>query len=106
MNKIKKTWGIRGQLIAGLTLATVAAIALLGFLSIKMLEWSALFRKAKEAEVIAAVVQTFVQDRQGAEAKAKGLRDFVKNITEKGIIRDMSIADEKGKVFFVTGEGV
>ncbi|HLA51629.1 MAG TPA: hypothetical protein VJZ92_05215, partial [Thermodesulfobacteriota bacterium] len=104
MNKIKKTWGIRGQLIAGLTLATVAAIALLGFLSIKMLEWSALFRKAKEAEVIAAVVQTFVQDRQGAEAK--GFRDFVKSIMEKGIIRDMSITDEKGRVFFVTGEGV
>ena len=104
MDKIKKTWGIRGQLIAGLTLATVAAIALLGFLSIKMLEWSALFRKAKEAEVIAAVVQTFVQDRQGAEAK--GFRDFVKSIMEKGIIRDMSITDEKGRVFFVTGEGV
>ena len=112
MDKIKKTWGIRGQLIAGLTLVTVAAIALLGFLSIKMLEWSALFRKAKEAEVIAAVVQTFVQDmppiesiggRQGVEAK--GFRDFIKSIMEKGIIRDMSITDEKGRVFFVTGEG-
>src|SRR3989338_11697434 len=98
MDKIKKTWGIRGQLIAGLTLATVAAIALLGFLSIKMLEWSALFRKAKEAEGIAAVVQTFVQDRQGADAK--GLREFVKSIMEKDIIRDMSITDEKGRGFF------
>ncbi len=113
MDKIKKPWGIRGQLIAGITLVTVAAIALLGFLSIKMLEWSALFRKAKEAEVIAAVVQTFVQDmppieyigdRQGAEAK--GFRDFVKSIMEKGIIRDMGITDEKGRVFFVTGKGV
>jgi len=106
MDKIKKAWGIRGQLIAGLTLVTVAAIALLGFLSIKMLEWSALFRKAKEAEVIAAVVQTFVQDRQGAETKTKGLRDFVKSIMEKGIIRDMSITDEKERVFFVTSEGL
>ncbi|MEK6599860.1 MAG: hypothetical protein AABY52_05935, partial [Deltaproteobacteria bacterium] len=113
MDKIKKTWGIRGQLIAGLTLVTVAAIALLGFLSIKMLEWSVLFRKAKEAEVIAAVVQTFVQDRPPIEsvggrydAEAKGFRDFVKSIMGKGIIRDMSITDEKGKVFFVTGGGV
>src|SRR3989338_7652861 len=104
MDKIKKTWGIRVQLIAGITIITVAAIALLGFLSIKMMEWSALLRKAKEAEVIAAVVQTFVQDRQGAETK--GFSDFVKSIMEKGIIRDMSIADEKGRAFFVTGEGL
>lgn len=111
MDKIKKRWGIRGQLIAGLTLVTVAAIALLGFLSIKMLEWSALFRKTKEAEIIAAVVQTFVQERPPAESfkgryETKGLADFVKGIVEKGIIKDMSIMDENGGIMFVTGDGI
>ena len=95
-------WGIRTQLIVGITVVTVGAIALIGFLSIKMLEWNALFRKGKEAEVIVTAIKTFIQEKEGTETKR--LRDFVASITEKGLIKGMTIMDGEGKVFFVTGQ--
>ena len=94
--------GIKAQLIIGIAVVTVGAIALIGFLSIKMLEWNAIFRKGKEAEVIVTAIKTFIQEKEGTETKR--FRDFVASITEKGLIKGMTIMDGEGKVFFVTGQ--
>ena len=94
--------GIKAQLIIGIAVVTVGAIALIGFLSIKMLEWNALFRKGKEAEVIVTAIKTFIQEKE--ETETKRFRDFVASITEKGLIKGMTIMDGEGKVFFVTGQ--
>jgi signal transduction histidine kinase len=97
-------WGIRAQLIAGITVVTVGAIALLGVLSIKMLEWNALYRKGKEAEVIGMFIQVLVKNGQGiTESNLKG---FVAGMTENGLIKNMAIIDEKGEAIFITGEGI
>ncbi|MBI3752545.1 MAG: HAMP domain-containing protein [Deltaproteobacteria bacterium] len=97
-------WGIKTQLIAGIAIITVAAITLLGFLSIKMLEWNALYRKGKEAEVIAAAIHAYIGEGQAAEAA--GLKKFVAALSEKGVIKDMAVVDDKGKIWFVIGEGL
>ena len=97
-------WGIRAQLIAGIMVVTVGAVALIGVLSIKMLEWNALYRKGKEAEVVGIFIQTLVNSGQGiAESNLKG---FVAGMTENGLIKNMAIIDEKGKAIFIMGEGI
>ncbi|MBI5874791.1 MAG: HAMP domain-containing protein, partial [Deltaproteobacteria bacterium] len=96
--------GIRVQLIAGITIITVAAIALLGFLSIKILEWSALYRKGKEAEVIAMFIQAVAHDDKGFEGNS--LKGFISKLSEKVVIKDLAIIDEKGRASFVTGQGL
>ena len=97
-------WGIRAQLIAGIMVVTVGAVALIGVLSIKMLEWNALYRKGKEAEVIGMFIQVLVKNGQRiAESNLKG---FVAGMTENGLIKNMAIIDEKGKAIFITGEGI
>lgn len=96
--------GIRVQLIAGITIITVAAIALLGFLSIRMLEWNALYRKGKEAEVVALFIQAIAHDDKGLEGNS--LKGFISKLSEKGVIKDMAIIDEKGRASFVTGQGL
>ena len=101
MAKIKNKWGIRAQLVAGIVLVTVGAIALIGFLSIKMLEWNALFRKAKEAEVILTFIQTLIQE--GQDANMSGLKRFISKTAENGVINTLVIVDEKGKTIFITG---
>lgn len=96
--------GIRAQLIAGIIIVTVGAIALIGFLSIRMLEWNALYRKSKEAEVIVASIQAYIAE--GRTSGATGLQKFVSALSEKAVIKDMAIVDDKGKVWFVAGEGL
>jgi len=97
-------WGIRAQLIAGIMVVTVGAVALIGVLSIKMLEWNALYRKGKEAEVVGIFIQTLVNSGQGiAESNLKG---FVAGMTENSLIKNVTIIDEKGKAIFITGEGI
>ena len=98
------TFGIRAQLIAGIMVVTVGAVALIGVLSIKMLEWNALYRKGKEAEVVGIFIQTLVNSGQGiAESNLKG---FVAGMTENSLIKNVTIIDEKGKAIFITGEGI
>lgn len=97
-------WGIRVQLIAGITIITAAAIALLGLLSMRMLEWNSLYRKSKEAETIAAFIQTLVQDGKGFESHV--LKGFVAKLSEKAVVKDMAIVDAKGNSIFVTGQGL
>src|SRR3990172_2244444 len=98
------TFGIRAQLIAGIMVVTVGAVALIGVLSIKMLEWNALYRKGKEAEVIGMFIQVLVKNGQRiAESNLKG---FVAGMTENGLIKNMAIIDEKGEAIFITGEGI
>lgn len=101
MAKIKNKWGIRAQLVAGIVLVTVGAIALIGFLSIKMLEWNALHRKGKEAEVILTFIQALIQE--GQDANMSGLKRFISKTAENGVINTLVIVDEKGKTIFITG---
>src|SRR3990172_1756738 len=97
-------WGIKIKLIAGIMVVTVGAVALIGVLSIKMLEWNALYRKGKEAEVVGIFIQTLVNSGQGiAESNLKG---FVAGMTENSLIKNVTIIDEKGKAIFITGEGI
>lgn len=96
--------GIRVQLIAGITIITVAAIALLGFLSIRILEWNALYRKGKEAEVVTMFIQAAAHDDKGLEGNV--LKGFISKLSEKGVIKDLAIIDEKGRASFVTGQGM
>lgn len=100
---IKNVRSIRTQLIAGITVTTVTAIVLLGFLNIKMLEWNALLRKSKEAELAVKFIQTFVHDEN--EITENTIKGFIAKVVEKGLIKDIAILDAKGRVIFVTGEG-
>ena len=100
---IENVRSIRTQLIAGITVTTVTAIVLLGFLNIKMLEWNALLRKSKEAELIVKFIQTFIHDEN--EITENMIKGFIAKIAEKGLIKDIAILDAKGMAIFVTGEG-
>src|SRR3989304_5454101 len=101
--KLEKTFprfalSIKAQLIAGITVVAVGAVALIGVLSIKMLEWNALYRKGKEAEVVGIFIQTLVNSGQGiAESNLKG---FVAGMIENSLIRNVRIMEEKGKAIF------
>ncbi|MBI5236393.1 MAG: hypothetical protein HY886_09125 [Deltaproteobacteria bacterium] len=98
-----KAWGLRGRLIVGALLVTAGAIILMGFLSIKMLEWSLLYAKAKEAEIIATTVQAVLKDGKGYETNAfKGL---AAKLVEKGAIQALSIVGSGNAPVFVVGKG-
>ena len=99
---IKNVRSIRTQLIAGITVTTVTAIVLLGFLNIKMLEWNALLRKSKEAELIVKFIQTFIHDEN--EITENMIKGFIAKIAEKGLMKDIVVLDGKGREIFVTGE--
>lgn len=101
---MKKILGRRGRLIAGVMLTTIGAVILMGFLSVKMLEWSLLYRKGAEAEIIAASVQAIVRDGKGYETNA--FKGFVARVVEKGVIQDLSVIDSSGRPSFVTGKGL
>ncbi len=96
--------GIRAQLIIGITVVTVGAVALIGFWSIKKLKWCALHRKGKEAETIAAFIQTSIQEGKGIEGNT--LKRFIAKVVENGVVKDMAIIDEKGRAIFITGKGL
>src|SRR3990167_3950912 len=78
-------------------------IVLLGFLNIKMLEWKALLRKSKEAELAVKFIQAFVHDEN--EITENTIKGFIAKVAEKGLIKDIAILDAKGMAIFVTGEG-
>lgn len=101
---MKKAWGFRGRLIAGALLVTAGAVILMGFLSIKMLEWSLLYGKGKEAEIVATAIQVIVRDGKGYETDA--FKGFAAKAVEKGVIRDLSVIGSTGKPSFVAGKAL
>lgn len=101
---MKKAWGFQGRLIVGAVLVTAGAVILMGFLSVKMLEWSLLYGKGKEAEIVATTIQTIVRDGKGYETNA--FKTLVARIAEKGAIQDVSVIGSSGAPVFVVGKGL
>ena len=75
-----------------------------GILSVKMLEWSLLYGKGKEAEIVATTIQTIVRDGKGYETNA--FKTLVARIAEKGAIQDVSVIGSSGAPVFVVGKGL
>ncbi len=100
---MKKAWSLSARFIVGALLATAGAVILMGFLSVKMLEWSLLYGKGKEAEIIATMIQVFLKDGKGYETNA--FKTLVARIAEKGVIQDLSVIGSGGAPIFVVGKG-
>jgi signal transduction histidine kinase len=92
--------GIRGQLIAGIALTTIAGIGLAGIISIKMIEGNALYLKADEAADIVGFARSGLRGAQGDYGHA--LKAISLAFKESGI-SDYEIRDSSGRVALSSG---
>lgn len=98
--------GIRFQLIAGIVLVTLASIGLIGLLSIKIIENSAIYWKITESEKIVRIIRSAFNGKNGPEyariesaLKAAGVSSFRLNGTDgKPVSSSGSITDAGGEL--------
>ncbi len=107
---MKFNLGIRAQLTAGIVLTTIAGIGLIGLLSIKIVENSAVYWKISEAgkisRIIRASMQKSSQDALSAEAlwfaeaalRSAGVSDYIVTApTGKAVLREGTLPDDPGE---------
>ncbi|MDO8427502.1 MAG: HAMP domain-containing protein, partial [Deltaproteobacteria bacterium] len=100
---MKYTLGIRSQLIAGIVLTTLAGIGLIGILSIKIVENSAIYWKVSEAEGIvkfaslASRMATVPLNDPAIPLKSAG------TVLKGYGVADFRITDSSGKVLYREG---
>ena len=82
--------GLRGQIIGGIVMLAVAATAIMGILSLKVIEQKVLYSKVREAEALGDLF------RLRAGEKLKAVNDLALLTKRAGRIKDYEIVDRKG----------
>ncbi|MBI5467517.1 MAG: HAMP domain-containing protein [Deltaproteobacteria bacterium] len=107
---MKFNLGIRAQLTAGIVLTTLAGIGLIGLLSIKIVENSAVYWKISEAGKILRIIRSSMQkSSQGAYSpesirfaeealRSAGVSDYVVTVPAgKAVLREGTLPDDPGE---------
>ncbi len=93
--------GIRGRLIAGIAVTTLAGIGLVGIISIKMIESNALYLKARQAGVIVKFVRSAVRTSDNDPMQAiRSVSLAFKDLN----IRDYELKDSAGRALLKAGQ--
>ncbi|MBI5493321.1 MAG: HAMP domain-containing protein [Deltaproteobacteria bacterium] len=100
---MRYTLGIRAQLIAGIVLTTLAGIGLIGILSIKIVENSAVYSKAREAGSIARFASLSSRLAAPLNDPSAPVRSIGAVLKGYGV-SDFRVVDASGKV--LSKEGV
>lgn len=93
--------GIRGQLIAGIAVTTLAGIGLIGVISVKMMESNAVYLKARQAGGIVKFVRSVVRTSANDPAQAvKSVSLAFKDLN----IADYELKDSAGRALLKSGQ--
>lgn len=101
--------GIRGQLIAGIVITTIAGIGLTGLLGIKIAENTAVYARISEAGNITRIISASVRQQPPSDAvrfipqamRAAGIRDLrVKDVSGRTLVSEGAVFSEAGEVLF------
>ena len=101
--------GIRGQLIAGIVVTTIAGIGLTGLLGIKIAENTAVYSRISEAGNITRIISTSVRQQPPGDAvrfiqsalMGAGIRDIrVRDVSGRIILSEGAVISEEGEVLF------
>lgn len=101
--------GIRGQLIAGIVVTTIAGIGLTGLLGIKIAENTAVYARISEAGHVARIISTAVRQQPPGDAmrfiqpalREAGIRDFrVKGASGRFLLNEGTVSDGEGEVLY------
>lgn len=101
--------GIRGQLIAGIVVTTIAGIGLTGLLGIKIAENTAVYDRISEAGNITRIISTAVRQQPPGDAvrfisqamRAAGIRDLrVRDASGRILVSEGAVISEEGEVLF------
>lgn len=101
--------GIRGQLIAGIVVTTIAGIGLTGLLGIKIAENTAVYARISEAGNVTRIISAAVRQQQPGEAirfiqaalRGAGIRDIrVKDVSGRVLVSEGTVISEEGEVLF------
>jgi signal transduction histidine kinase len=100
---MKLTLGIRTQLVAGIIIITLAAMGLLGVLSIKVVESNAVYRKVREAETMARLMRAATIEAPWRTDTARVV-EYAKRIMRDAGIYALLLRDSEGRVLLKEGE--
>ncbi len=92
----KFTIGIRSQLVAGIVVTTLAGIGLIGLLSIKIVENSAVYWKVSEAESIVRFVRAAARMPRSAR-EPEVMIEYVNTALREARVYDFTLSDPSGK---------
>ncbi len=99
---MKKTAGIRTQLVGGIAIITIAAIGLIGMFSIILIQHYALLGKIGEAEKIGRLVRTSLFNASG-KLNEKEFKRHVRIVVRDAGIKAIEFKDTSGKVSYADG---
>ena len=102
-SQLKRELGIRGQLITGIVVTTIAAIGLIGIISVSVLQSSTLMTKSDEAKLAGLLLRTTLLKESGPGADEK-VASVAAAIVTEAAISSMVIKDSRGKVVFSHGD--
>ncbi|MCP3677369.1 MAG: HAMP domain-containing protein [Deltaproteobacteria bacterium] len=92
-----RIWGIRAQIITAMVIITIAAIGFMGVLSLKVVESSALHRKAREGELLAEFMIHKYRDGFGA------FSNYIGSSVASGRIGGAVVKDKSGRIVLRKG---
>jgi hypothetical protein len=98
MAEMTKIWGIRAQVITSMVIIMVAAIGFIGVLSLKIIERNAIYRKAREAELLTG----FMRHKYGEGNEA--FERYIRSSIRSGLISDAIVLNRDGAVAMKTGD--
>jgi signal transduction histidine kinase len=100
---MKLIFGIRSRLIAGIIIITLAAIGLLGVLSIKVVESNAVDREVREAEAMARLMRAATIEAPW-RADTAMVVEYAKRIMNEVGLLALELRDSEGRVLVKEGE--
>jgi signal transduction histidine kinase len=100
---MKLTLGIRTHLVAGIIIITLAAIGLLGVLSIKVVESNFVYRKVREAEAMARLMRAATIEASWSADTARVI-EYAKRIMNEVDIHSLVLRDSEGRALLKEGE--
>ena len=99
---VKFTLGIRGQLIAGIVLTTLAGIALIGLLAIKIVESRSVYWKVAEADHLVAFIRAAAVKESDSADTPQSL-DFIGTALRDMGVKDFRLASSSGQLLLEGG---
>ncbi|MDP2689232.1 MAG: ATP-binding protein [Deltaproteobacteria bacterium] len=98
----KFRFGIRSQLVAGIVLSTLAGIGLIGILSIKIVENSALYWKISEAENVVRFVRAAVR-LPSSSREPEAMLNYISTALREARISDFRLTGPSARVLAKAG---
>lgn len=101
--QFRRELGISGQLITGIVITTIAAIGLIGIISVSVLQSSTLMTKSDEAKLVGRLLRTTLLEESGPMADER-VAKLAESIVSEARITAMSVKNPSGKIVFSHGK--